>query len=510
MSPSTTFPSAKWASILSKFEPGNVQVLVASVPIYGHFEKLRVIAADLVQRGYQVSFITGSVFRESVEKIGARFVALEGEADFDASDMSKLWPERELLPAGPEQLCWDMKHVFINRMADQYWTVQHFLAGAYSHRAGPVIMAQDTLFLGAIPVLLGAPGMQPAAVISIGITPIVLSSIDTAPFNSGLPPDSSEEGRIRNIAMRENFRQMLSGPQDFWVQSLKQLKATNTSGFFLDLLVTLPDRYLQLSIEELEYPRSDAPDSLKFVGALPPGKREVTALPSWWNTVAEHEKALVVVSQGTASNDPKNLIIPTLEALKDLDVVVVATLVRGDHIEGYELPTNVLTAKFIPFDELFKHTDVVVSNGGYGTIQQAFSTGVPMVLAGMSEDKPEACARAAWTGAAINLATNQPTPSQVRAAVEKVLDMPRYKARALELQTQYLKTDCFGDIAATINELALAPRKRNTGYRHHFRRAPGEARRWGPLYWAPLTQTRAMPEVEREQQLRSQEYSMRP
>lgn len=109
------------------------------------------------------------------------------------------------------------------------------------------------------------------------------------------------------------------------------------------------------------------------------------------------------------------------------------------------VPTNVLTAKFIPFNELFKHADVIVNDGGYGTIQQAFSAGVPMVLACMSEDKPEACARAAWTGAAINLATNQPTPSQVRAAVEKVLDMPRYKARALELQRQYLKTDCFGD-----------------------------------------------------------------
>lgn len=101
MSRSTTFPSSQWASILSKFDPGNVQVLVASVPIYGHVEKLRVVAADLVQRGYQVSFITGSVFRESVEKIGARFVALEGTADFDSSNMSKLWPERELLPPAP-------------------------------------------------------------------------------------------------------------------------------------------------------------------------------------------------------------------------------------------------------------------------------------------------------------------------------------------------------------------------------------------------------------------------
>jgi UDP:flavonoid glycosyltransferase YjiC (YdhE family) len=485
MSPSSTFPSAKWASISSQFEPGHAQVLVASVPIYGHVEKLRVVAADLVQRGYQVSFLTGSVFQKSVEKVGARFIALEGTADFDASDISKLWPEREILPAGPEQLCWDLKHVFIDHMPDQYWAVQHFLAGVYSKGAGPVIMVQDTMFLGAIPLLLGAPGIRPAAVISIGITPIVLSSIDTAPFNSGLPPDSSEAGRIRNIAMRESSRQMLSGPQNLWVQNLKRLKATDTSGFFFDLLVTLPDRYLQLSIEELEYPRSDAPDSLKFIGALPSGKREATALPSWWNVIVKHEKPLVVVSQGTASNDPKDLIIPTLEALKDLDIRVVATLVRGDHIDGYELPTNVLTAKFIPFDELFKYADVVVNNGGYGTIQQAFSGGVPMVLAGMSEDKPEACARAAWTGAAINLATNQPTPSQVREAVEKVLNMPRYKARALELQKQYLKTDCFGDIAATINELALPTRKRNTEYRHHFRRAAGKSREVGPYTGLP-------------------------
>jgi UDP:flavonoid glycosyltransferase YjiC (YdhE family) len=481
-----TFPSAKWASILSKFQPGKAQVLVASVPIYGHVEKLRVIAADLLQRGYQVSFLTGSVFRESIEKIGARFIPLQGTADFDASDVSELWPEREHLPPGPEQLCWDLEHCFIEHMPEQYRSVQHFLAEASTPKGVPVIVVQDTMFLGAIPVLLGAPGIQPAALISIGITPIILSSIDTAPFNSGLPPDSSKKGRIRNIAMRENFRQMLSSPQDLWVQNLKSLKATDTSDFFMDLVVTLPDRYLQLSIQELEYPRSDAPNSLRFIGALPSGKRETTALPSWWNQIVRHEKPLVVVSQGTVSNDPNDLIIPTLKALKDLDILVVATLVRSDNIEGYELPANVLVAKFIPFDELFKHADVIVNNGGYGTIQQAFSAGVPMVLAGMSEDKPEACARAAWTGAAINLATHQPTRSQVRVAVEEILDIPTYKEHALQLQKQYLRCDCLGDISATINELALASRRRNTAYRHRFRKLPGascDVGRYDSLAW---------------------------
>jgi hypothetical protein len=93
MSPLATFVSDKWTSILSKFQPGKAQVLVASVPIYSHVEKLRVVAADLVERGYKVSFLTGSMFHESIEKSGARFIPLGGTADFDASDESKLWRE---------------------------------------------------------------------------------------------------------------------------------------------------------------------------------------------------------------------------------------------------------------------------------------------------------------------------------------------------------------------------------------------------------------------------------
>lgn len=459
---------------MSKFQR-KPQVPVAAVPVYGHVEKLRGIAADLVQRGYKVSFLTSSIFRDSIEKTGARFIPLQGTANYNSLDIDEMWPERTTIPAGPEQLCFDLDHCFINHLAGQHWAVQEFLATVAAQLAEPVVIVQDTMFMGTIPVVLGAPGLRPAGLISVGITPVILSSIDTAPFNAGLPPDSSAEGRIRNIAMNQRFRQMISGPQANWVERLQQLKATNTSSFFFDELVTLPDRYLQLSIKELEYPRSDAPDSLKFIGALPSGKRESCSLSPWWDVIVKHEKRLVVVSQGTASNDPKDLILPTLEALKDLDVLVVATLVRSDRIEGYELPANALTAKFIPFDELFKHADIMVSNGGYGTIQQALSAGVPMVLAGMSQDKPEVNARTAWTGAAINLATQQPQVTQVREAVDKILHTPSYKARALELRAEYLKTDCLGDIASTIDELAFEAKRKSKlakiGGRHHYRRA---------------------------------------
>jgi hypothetical protein len=41
--------------------------------------------------------------------------------------------------------------------------------------------------------------------------------------------------------------------------------------FLLDGMSVVPDRFLQLSIEQLAYPRSDLPDRIHYVGAPPAG-----------------------------------------------------------------------------------------------------------------------------------------------------------------------------------------------------------------------------------------------
>ena len=58
----------------------------------------------------------------------------------------------------------------------------------------------------------------------------------------------------------------------------------------------------------------------------------------------------------------------------------------------------------------------MVTNGGYGAVQRAVSTGVPLVVAGNTEDKPEVAARVAWSGAGINLRTGTPTADRWSAA----------------------------------------------------------------------------------------------
>jgi hypothetical protein len=68
------------------------------------------------------------------------------------------------------------------------------------------------------------------------------------------------------------------------------------------------------------------------------------------------------------------------------------------------LPANVRFAAFLDYSRLMPRVDVFVTNG-YGSLHAALAHGVPIVVAGDTEDKAENAARVPWSGAGINLRT---------------------------------------------------------------------------------------------------------
>jgi len=61
-----------------------------------------------------------------------------------------------------------------------------------------------------------------------------------------------------------------------------------------------------------------------FIGPfLPEPPRDFT-VPRWWGELASG-RSVVHVTQGTATTDPNQLIVPTLKALANENVLVVAT-----------------------------------------------------------------------------------------------------------------------------------------------------------------------------------------
>ena len=55
----------------------------------------------------------------------------------------------------------------------------------------------------------------------------------------------------------------------------------------------------------------------------------------------------------------------------------------------------------------------MITNSGYGGIQQALAYGVMLIAAGKTEDKAENGARIAWSGVGIDLKTDSPTPTSL-------------------------------------------------------------------------------------------------
>lgn len=165
-----------------------------------------------------------------------------------------------------------------------------------------------------------------------------------------------------------------------------------------------------------------------------------------------------MVTQGTVANqDASALFEPALRALADLDaLVVVATGHDGPPL--HDVPSNARVGGYLPFDLLLPRTDVLVTNGGYGGALLSLAYGVPMVVAGVTEDKPEVAGRVAWSGCGINLSTAHPDEEAVRSAVATVLAEPSYARAAQRLQAEIASADAFEAFTAQVDELVGAGR----------------------------------------------------
>ena len=154
-----------------------------------------------------------------------------------------------------------------------------------------------------------------------------------------------------------------------------------------------PHAIIQTGTASLDFPRRTVNPKVHYVGALlphragaavKPGTAAARAADARQPTAGGTYRRTVVVTQGTVDNrDPAKLMIPTIEALKDTDsLIIVAT--GGASTEElrrrYPQP-NVVVEDYIDFARVFPFTDVFVTNGGFGGVPLSLSHGVPLVTA---------------------------------------------------------------------------------------------------------------------------------
>lgn len=409
--------------------------LLCSTPVYGHVAPMITVGRHLVGSGHRVRMLTGSRFADAVTAAGMEHVSLPAGADYDDRDVAAAFPGRDR-KRGIGKLQFDIENVFVSVIPHQYRGLREQLDLAAAQGQPIDAVLAETGFTGIDPLLLERDGDRPPVLVC-GVLPLTVSSRDAAPFGLGLPPLTTRLGRLRNRGLNFLVSKVIFGRAQRMAQAqLRELGARPLPCFVLDGTI-LAEKTLQLTASGFEYPRSDLRSPVDFVGAVLPALGSFEP-PSWWSDV-DGSRPVVHVTQGTIANDDLDaLMLPTIRALADRDLLVVAT--TGDEKTAARLreqvPANVRVAAFLPYDQLLGKVDVMVTNGGYGGVQFALANGVPLVVAGDTEDKPEIAARVAWSGAGINLRTGAPSSLAIGDAVDRILNEPGYRAAANRLRDE--------------------------------------------------------------------------
>ncbi len=397
--------------------------LFCTKPAHGHVNPLLPLARELVARGHRVTWYTGTAFAEAVRATGAEHAPVKRPPDYGGRDTvqgyrASIDPNAEKL-RGLAAAKFDVRHLCYDVALKEYEDIRELLD------AHPVdVVLSDNVTLGA---LYACEKLSlPRAVFAISV--LGLSAPDVPPFGLGLKPLAGTLGRLRNRMLTWFMSSMLLNEATRHGDEVRASLGLPPAGrWFADWSLEVCDVWLQATAPEFEYPRNELPSKVHFIGPLLPPVPESFAPPPWWSELGAG-RPVVLVTQGTVRSDPGELILPTLGALEGEDMLVVVT--TGGSTIDRPLPANVRVEPFVSYHHLLPHVGAMITNAGYGGVQMALRYGVPLVCAGRTEEKPDICARVAWSGAGVDLKAHTPRPQKIRAAVQKVLADGSYAARA--------------------------------------------------------------------------------
>ena len=429
-----------------------MRIVIAATPASGHVNPIAAIGRILVGDGHDVVALSGNAFRQRFEGIGARFRPLPAGATPDFQDIASFVPELKCLPDGTPRLVRSrivLGRVFIDTIPLQHESLQQIL------RDIPVdAVIADNAFLGVLPMLLG-PHAQRPPVILCGTSILHWERADGAPNFAGLPLATNEAERRKYAAIAQVRDVALEQPNIHRANAhLRAMGLRPLPRNLFESAIELADAHLQPTVPGFEFPRA-LPSSVQFIGALPIVPNQA-ALPHWADEL-ERKRKVVLVSQGTVANHDLGLLVaPTLAALADEPDLLVVVTTGGRPVKAIPgpLPANARLARYLPFEWLLPKVDVFVTNAGYGGVNQALSFGIPLVAAGISEDKADVSVRVAWSGVGINLATDTPTPVALRATVRTVLDTPDHRLHATRMAAAFTAIDTRAEILRIVNQAA--------------------------------------------------------
>jgi UDP:flavonoid glycosyltransferase YjiC (YdhE family) len=288
---------------------------------------------------------------------------------------------------------------------------------------------------------------------TVAHNPLFFRAMGVDPRGPGLPPPTTWHGRLRHSVLERVIRLETR----VHLQELNRVRARRSLRPLARVtdLYTSPPLILATTTQSFEYPRSDWPSGLEFIGPMicDPAEGD-TSLPD-----PSDPRPLILVSGSTirAHSGAAHWADTVLRALSPASFRVVTTL-PTEYVD-MESGAARTADRLRSHSAIMPHVSCVICHGGSGTVHKALWFGIPVVAIPFALDRYEVAKRVEVAGAGVALPLSQLSTDTLLAAVRQALRC-RNGAEAVKRQ---FRAAGGPRLAADLIEARLSSRREQKG-----------------------------------------------
>lgn len=202
---------------------------------------------------------------------------------------------------------------------------------------------------------------------------------------------------------------------------------------------------LNLMVDIPEYaPTAGLPDNFHYVGPI---IWEPETTPPGWLARLDPDRPTIYFTMG--STGYARFFERAMAIFAGTDYQCVMT--TAGMVEPDDVPDNFFVTDYAPGSRIMEKSDVVVCQGGNGTIYQAMAHGVPIIGIPTMHDQEFNLDRVADLGLGIHLSELRFRPGHLVDAVAQMVDDPTFRSRATEYREILARYDGPGTAADRIS-----------------------------------------------------------
>jgi len=177
----------------------------------------------------------------------------------------------------------------------------------------------------------------------------------------------------------------------------------------------------------------EVPSHMEFVG---PVKGRPNPAPFDWDKLNASTTPKIFVSLGTLLVDIRKAFFEkVIAAFADQPVTIIAAT-PPEIFE--EWPSNFIVSSFVPQSALMPHMDAVICHGGFNTVNDTFTNGLPMLITPIAYDHFHIAKLIEKAGCGISIRYKRLRVDALRQTVFELLENPKYRNAAKCVQGSLL------------------------------------------------------------------------